>query len=135
MDTEAEAATQALTTIVVHQWQCDHFGHMNVRHYAAIFDDAIFVFWGRCGISGKQAIVPVSAEIKLSFRSEVVAGTIANIRSRVSHVGTKSVKLQMEMVDARTQDLFATCETVEVFFNLDSRESHPIPAEIRARLT
>ncbi|WP_292294653.1 hypothetical protein, partial [Marivita sp.] len=27
---------------VVHPWHHDHFGHMNVRHYATFFDDATY---------------------------------------------------------------------------------------------
>ena len=30
---------------VVHLWQCDHLGHLNVRYYAHFFDDAGFHFW------------------------------------------------------------------------------------------
>ena len=40
---------------VVHQWQCDHLGHMNVRYYAHIFDDAGFHFW--TGIEGAKDIM------------------------------------------------------------------------------
>lgn len=129
-----ESENHELTTVVVHQWQCDHFGHLNVRNYAALFDDAIFVFWGKLDAGTQRGVVPVSAEIKLNFRSEVGAGTIATIRSQVLCVGSKSVKLHMELVDTRTQALYATCETVEVFFDLNTRESAPIPEIIRARL-
>lgn len=31
---------------VVHPWHCDDMGHMNVRHYAAMFDDASFHLLG-----------------------------------------------------------------------------------------
>ncbi len=39
---------QDLTTYVgvAHPWMCDTMGHMNVRHYAAMFDDASFQLLG-----------------------------------------------------------------------------------------
>lgn len=130
-----DSGSQELTQIVVHQWQCDHFGHMNVRHYAAIFDDAVFVFWSEHRSKADDGIVPVTAEIRIGFRSEVLVGTIAKIGSRVDRVGSKSVTLLLEMADARTDQLLATCEVVEVFFNAQSRQSEQIPEPIRKSLT
>ena len=34
---------------VVFPWHCDQFGHMNVRWYAHIFDDAAFHIWPLLG--------------------------------------------------------------------------------------
>ena len=34
---------------VVHPWHHDHFGHMNVRHYAPFFDDAVYHMWTLLG--------------------------------------------------------------------------------------
>ncbi len=130
-----DSGSHELTRIVVHQWQCDHFGHMNVRHYAAIFDDAIFVFWNEHRSTADDRIVPVTAEIRIGFRSEVLAGTIAKVRSRVERLGSKSVTLLLEMADARSDQLLATCEVVEVFFNAQSRQSEQIPEPIRKSLT
>lgn len=128
------ADTQALTSAVVHQWQCDHFGHLNVRHYAAIFDDSIFIFWGRHGLSRDDGIAPVTAEFKISFHAEILVGSVVTVRSRVLRIGSKSVALALEMVDELTRELRATCEIVEVFFSLKDRESRPIPGAMRERL-
>lgn len=130
-----ENGSQELTRIVVHQWQCDHLGHMNVRHYAASFDDAIFIFWSEHRSTADDGVVPVTAEIRIGFRAEVMAGTIAKIRSRVDRVGSKSVTLLLEMVDAGTGQLLATCEVVEVFFNTQSRQSQQIPEAVRRSLS
>jgi acyl-CoA thioester hydrolase len=132
---DVENAGRDLTTAIVHQWQCDHFGHLNVRHYAALFDDAVFILWNRHGRRAQDEIVPVTAELRLGFRSEVVAGTVVTIRSRIDRVGTKSVQVHFDMVDDRTNQVFATCDTVEVFFNRTSRKSEHIPEPVRESLT
>lgn len=129
-----ESKTRELTTFVVHQWQCDHFGHLNVRHYASMFDDSIFVFWGRHRPERDDPIVPVTADMRIGFRAEAVPGTVVKIESTVQKVGTKSVGLGFQMIDLHSCKVLATCDVVEVFFNLESRESQPIPAALRANL-
>ena len=131
---DLEHGAQDLTRAVVHQWQCDHFGHLNVRHYAAIFDDAIFIFWGQYRPLADQEIAPVSAEIKIGFRFEILPGTIVVVRSRVERLGSKSVTLHLTMIEDGTEKLLSTCEVVEVFFNLRTRMSEHIPEAIRDAL-
>jgi len=124
-----------LTTQVFHQWQCDHFGHINTRAYAAAFDDAIFLFWSRLGGREAGQPVPVTAEMKTAFASEAEAGTVFGIRARVMRTGGKSVTLRLEMSDAGQGTPFASCEVIEVFFDLETRASAAIPQAIRSRLT
>lgn len=127
-----------LSSIVVHQWQCDHFGHLNVRHYAAAFDDGVFVLWHRLGAvtpaRGKPCTIPVTAETKTSFVSEAIAGAIARLEGQVLRVGSKSVTLRLEMLEERSGQLLASCEVVEVFFDMQARQSRPIPSALRTRL-
>jgi acyl-CoA thioester hydrolase len=127
-----------LSSMVAHQWQCDHFGHLNVRHYVAAFDDALFIMWKRIGLTvpalGSPGVIPVTAEIKTSFASETVAGTIANVQGRVLRVGTKSVTFRLELREEGSGRLLASCEAVEVFFDMQARVSSLIPDELRASL-
>ena len=133
---DAMTPDTALCTYVVHQWNCDHFGHLNVRHYAAAFDDAIFIFWGVIGNRPAEGgPFPVSAEVKIGFRHEALAGTIATISASVTKVGTKSVGLRFDMVDRGDGRLLALCDVVEVFIDPATRESCAIPAVLREALT
>ena len=36
---------------VVFPWQCDHYGHLNVRYYTHFFDDAGFQIWSLIGLT------------------------------------------------------------------------------------
>lgn len=127
-----------LSSIVAHQWQCDHFGHLNVRHYAAAFDDAIFILWQRLGAvipaPGCAGTMPVTAEARTSFASETLAGTIANVHGSILRVGNKSATFRLDMTEERTKRLLASCEIVEVFFDAQARQSRPIPDDLRQRL-
>lgn len=128
----------SLSSAVVHHWHCDHYGHMNTRHYAALFDDAIFLFWGRLGrdshSTDKARIVPVTAEMKTGFIAEAQAGTIVALNAQVIRVGSKSVSLRFEMTEPGANRLLATCDVVEVFFDTHTRSSQPIPNPIRQQL-
>ncbi|MEI4488747.1 thioesterase family protein [Frigidibacter sp. MR17.14] len=124
-------APLVLGTLVVHPWHCDRFGHMNTRHYAAAFDDAIFVFWSR--LPGDGAIHPVTAAMKTGFLAEAPVGTVAEIHARIGRIGGKSVTLELSLVS--TTGVLATCEVAEVFFDATTRTSAPIPDPVRNALT
>lgn len=124
---------------VVHPWHHDHFGHMNVRHYAPFFDDAVYHMWTRLGapyarMLAEHGVHTVSAEATTNFEKELVAGDLIVIDGMVSRIGTKSTSFHLRMLHADTGMLHATYDLVEVFFDPESRTSAPIPDAIRDRL-
>lgn len=124
---------------VVHPWHHDHFGHMNVRHYAPFFDDASYHLWTRMGLaySGMQAehgVHCVSAQATTRFVKELVGGDLIVIEGAVSRIGTRSVDFHLRMHHADTGALHATYDLVEVFFDPKTRASAPMPPAVRARL-
>lgn len=122
-----------VSAVVAHQWHCDHFGHMNVRHYAAAFDDATFLFWAAMGHRHAEGVpIPVTLETATSFRSEVRAGAALCIGVEVTKVGTKSVGLQFQMRCGI--EVMAACKVVEVFMDPTTRQSCAIPDDLRAAL-
>ena len=124
---------------VVHPWHHDHFGHMNVRHYAPFFDDAVYHMWTMLGLpySGMLAehgVHTVTAEAKTRFLNELTAGDLIAIDGAVSRIGTKSCVFHLRMHHADTGALHATYDVVEVFFDPDTRASAAMPEAIRTRL-
>lgn len=124
---------------VVHPWHHDHFGHMNVRHYAPFFDDAIYHMWTRLGLAYSRMIPEhgvhtVSAKATTQFIKELIAGDLVAIDGVVTRIGTKSANFHLRMIHADTGDLHATYDLVEVFFDPESRESIPMPDSVRERL-
>lgn len=61
-----------VSAFLAHRWQCDHFGHLNARYYAAAFDDAVFVFWDGNGISIPAA--ENATNIALTIKMELPTG-------------------------------------------------------------
>ena len=124
---------------VVHPWHHDHFGHMNVRHYAPFFDDASYHMWTRIGIPysrmlGEFGLHCVAAETRTRFRRELTAGDLIFIDGAVTRIGNRSTAFEMRMHHADTGALHATCDLVEVFFDPATRRSAPMPEAVRACL-
>lgn len=133
------AEYQELLRGVVHPWHHDHFGHMNVRHYAPFFDDAAYHIWTVLGISYKEMLAThgihcVTAQATTNFIKELTAGDLIRIEGAVSRVGGKSATFHMRMLHADTGDLHATYDIVEVFFDPKTRGATVMPDGIRAEL-
>jgi len=120
---------------VVHQWQCDHLGHMNVRTYAHFFDDAGFHFW--TGIPRAKDIMKahnigvVVARTTTDFAKETHAGELVVIKSALTRIGVKSLTYTQRLTNSENGDLLATQDTVEVIFDPKRRKAAEMPAELR----
>ncbi|MCA8880328.1 MAG: acyl-CoA thioesterase [Rhodobacteraceae bacterium] len=125
---------------VVHPWHHDHFGHMNVRHYAPFFDDASYHLWTLIGLPYSRMLEEhgvhcVAARTSTNYIRELVAGDLIAIDGTVSRIGTKSVTFQLRMRHADTGALHATYDLVEVFFDPKTRASTAMPQSVRTRLS
>ena len=124
---------------VIHPWHHDHYGHMNVRHYAPFFDDGIYHFWARMGLpTGQMAqahgLHSVTAQETTRFLRELKAGDLIVLEGRLDRVGSRSVTFTLRMRHAETGTVHATCEVVEVIFDPAARTSAPMPDPVRAQL-
>jgi acyl-CoA thioester hydrolase len=120
---------------VVFPAQCDHLGHMNVRYYAHIFDDASFHAWASIGISFEamhaQNAVTVVAHTATDFIQEVKAGSLVKVESAFVKLGTKSTTYRQRLINAEDGSLHARQTVVEVFFDLKTRKSVAMPDVFR----
>ncbi|WP_238547874.1 acyl-CoA thioesterase [Meridianimarinicoccus roseus] len=124
---------------VIHPWHHDHFGHMNVRHYAPFFDDACYHLWAALGIAyesmmAEHGVHCVTAQASTGFVKELVAGDLIVIDGAVTRVGGKSASFHLRMLHAETGALHATCDVVEVFFDPKTRKAAAMPDAVRAVL-
>ena len=120
---------------VVHPWQCDHVGHMNIMWYVGKFDEASWDFFARlgatpsylresgCGVAGVQQ--------NLSYRREMFPGDVIEITTRLLEVSDRSTRFLHEMRDAVTGETTATCELTAVHLDRTTRKSTPWSPEIR----
>jgi acyl-CoA thioester hydrolase len=123
---------------VVHAWQCDHMGHLNVMHYMGKFDEATWSLFQELGITpsyirelerGMAAV-----EQKIAYKAELLAGDAVEIRSRVLEAREKVIRFVHEMHNRETGAVAATCESVGVHIDRRARKSCPFPEDILAKM-
>ena len=127
-----------LTRGVVMPAHCDVFGHMNVRHYAAFFDDAGWQMFGRIGISlaelRKAGLGSVVATLSIDFHHELTAGQLTLVTGAVTRMGDKSFSYEMRLYESDSMMHCATQKTVEVCFDTAARRSTAFPEEVREKI-
>ena len=124
---------------IVHPWLCDVMGHMNVRHYMAMFDDASYQLLaeatGWCLVAeewkGKGW-----ADIyhKIDYQGELHAGALVEIEGGVTEIGNSSFTAVYFMKNKMTGERAATLTAKVVFFDLEARRSIPLTDQIRQQL-
>lgn len=118
---------------------CDVYGHMNVRHYAAFFDDAGWHMFGKAGISladlHAKGLGSVVATLTIDFHHELTAGQLTLVTGAFTKVGEKSFGYELRLYAADSMTHCATQKTVEVCFDTNARRSTALPADIRSKLS
>jgi acyl-CoA thioester hydrolase len=118
--------------------QCDLYGHMNTRHYAALFDDAGWHMLSRAGVSltelRARGLGTVVATLTIDFHREMKAGNLVLIQGSFTHVGTRSFTYEMKMYETDSMVHSATQKTVEVCFDTEKRASAQFPDDIHKKL-
>ncbi len=113
----------------------DRFGHMNVRYYGHFFDDGAFHIWSRVGVGVKamleMGVHTVTARNTINYLQEVHSGDLVVVHGGFTRVGSKSVTIYQKMFDADSMEPRATYETVEVFFDPQTRKSAVMPDAVR----
>src|ERR1044071_3244952 len=97
---------------VVHQWHCDHMGHMNVMWFVGKFDEATWNLGALMGMTSaymrdaKRGMAAVDQRI--AYRREALVGDINVVRSAVLEVNRRAVRFAHEMFRGAGGDHLAT---------------------------
>ncbi len=112
-------------------WFCDVMGHMNIRHYMAMFDESsyqllfeVFGWTGNPDNNGGQGWADVKHVIE--YQAEVLAGDLLEVRGCITKVGNKSIGIHYEMTNSAKNELAATLDCVCVLLDLESRNAVPL---------
>jgi acyl-CoA thioester hydrolase len=129
------AMAEATYRGTVYPWQCDHVGHMNIMWYVGKFDEANWNFFARLGItpsylrqSGRGM---AGVQQNISYKRELFAGDIVEVRSSLLEIREKSIRFLHEMRNAETGEVVATCEITAVHRDREAHKSMPFPPATR----
>ena len=115
----------------VHSSDCDHIGHMNIASYGAKFDEANWVFFCDIGITptylrgDRYGMAGVQQNI--TYKQELFAGDVIEIRSQVLEIGDKRIRMRHEMRNIETGEVAAACEITAVHLDKQGHKSCDFP--------
>jgi acyl-CoA thioester hydrolase len=116
----------------------DANGHMNIRWYVAIFDDAGDALHDRIGLTREfhrqHASGTMDLEHHISFLSEAMPGDRVAVYARMVAHSAKLAHYLMFMVNERHGTMSALFECVNAFVDLRARKSAPYPVEILRKI-
>ncbi len=116
----------------------DENGHMNMRWYLAIFDDAGDVLHDQVGLTreyhSRHGSGTFDLEHHLYFLSEVNPGDEVAIYMRFVARSAKRLHYLMFMVNQTRGKLAAIFECMNAFANLAMRKTAPFPDEIARKI-
>jgi acyl-CoA thioester hydrolase len=119
----------------VYPWQCDHVGHMNIMWYVGKFDEANWNLFARIGLTPtylrETGRGMAAVQQNISYKRELLAGDIVEVKSVLLEVGVKSIRFCHEMRNAETGEIAATCEITGVYIDRQARKSTPFADTIR----
>jgi acyl-CoA thioester hydrolase len=116
----------------------DANGHMNMRWYVAIFDDAGDALYERLGITpdyhGRHGTGTFDLEHHTHFLNEVNPGEQVTVYVRLVSHSAKRFHYLMFMVNETKDRLAAIFECVNAFADLRSRKTTGFPPEVAVRI-
>jgi acyl-CoA thioester hydrolase len=132
---------QKMTPIITYRgtvfpWHCDHMGHMNIMHYVGKFDEANWNLFAALGVTpsylrrGDRGMAGVQQNI--SYKRELLAGDVVEVRSFVQEMREKVVRFVHEMYNTETGEVASSCEITAVHLDRHLRKACEFSPEIRA---
>lgn len=116
----------------------DVMGHMNIRHYMGLFDDAAWGFFADFGMTEAyyQSTTggAFALEQHICYLAEVHLGETVAIHTRVNGRTAKRIHFIHFMINETTSKLAATLEVIGSHANRETRRTSPFPPEIAAQI-
>lgn len=135
---EAITALESLYTATIPPDYLDENGHMNMRWYLALFDEAGYPLVASFGLTAEyhqqHTTGGFDLEHHLHYLNEVAVGDTVRIYARLVGRSAKRIHYLMFMVNETQGKLAAIFECVNSFADLTVRRTAPYPPEISARI-
>ncbi len=116
----------------------DVLGHMNVREYMGVFDDAAWHFFASFGMNQAYYEQAHSGAFALrqfiNYLAEVHVGETVAVHSRILARSAKRVHFMQFMLNETTGKLAATIEVLGSHADTIARRTSPFPEEIAQKI-
>ena len=113
-------------------------GHMNIRHYMGLFDDAAWGFFASFGMTEAYYHSTTGGAFALEqhirYLAEVHVGETVAIHSRMNGRTAKRIHFIHFMINETTGKLAATLEVIGSHANRETRRTTPFPTDIATQI-
>jgi len=112
----------------------DPQGHVNNAKYLTYFEQARIAYIQHLGLwdgSDFMSIGVILADVHLTFRSPVRFGQKIQVGVCISHLGTKSLRMEYSLVDLLNGQEVAAGSSVQVTYDYNNQSTIPIPENWR----
>ncbi len=108
----------------------DKFGHVNNTIYFQFYDTAKTDYFSTvCEGVDWERVAIVVVHIESDFLAQVKADSHIAARTRVSHIGHKSFRLEQDVIDVDTKEVKCRCSSVMVLYDLHKQQAIPLPEQ------
>ncbi|MGH3430741.1 MAG: acyl-CoA thioesterase [Terriglobales bacterium] len=115
----------------IYPGDCDVMGHLNTRHYTALFDHAQWELLRQLGVDdafGAGATMGwADVETVVRYRREVAVGAHVRVRSRLVRAGRTSLVTEHVLVVDTDDVERASSQTTSVRLDLNARRAAELP--------
>lgn len=113
----------------------DALGHVNNAVYFTYMESARTEYWMRLfGLKTLQEIHFIVAHAECDFKIAAKYGDEVEVTIWTSSVKNSSFVWDYEIRNVVTSEIIAIGKTIQVYYDYNSRESMPVPPDVRAKL-
>lgn len=111
--------------------------HVNNARFITFIEQARIAYIMERGLFSGESFFDLGlivADVHMAYRAPIKITQQVQVGVRVSKLGNKSMLFEYAVEDADTGQVFATAETVMVYFNYHLDRSEPVPDEWRQQI-
>jgi acyl-CoA thioester hydrolase len=116
----------------------DAMGHMNVRWYMALFDEASWRFFAALGMDEEyyreRRLGGFALKHHIQYLAEVREGQTVSVRTRLLDRSAKRIHFMHFLINETAGNLAATLESLGTHADMRRRRSAPVPEDVAAKI-
>jgi acyl-CoA thioester hydrolase len=134
MKHESLAGFPVVVAAPVHWGDQDSFGHVNNTVYLRWCETARVEYLSRIGLmvaSPAEGVAPIVASVACDYRRPVTYPDTIHVGTRVTRVGTSSLRMEHCVVSERLNAVVAEAHSTVVMLDYQQNRSVPVPEDAR----
>jgi len=111
--------------------------HVNNTRYSTYIEDARLAYLKHLGLWKNGSFLDLGvivADIHIAYRNPLFLGQSAQVATRISRLGNKSIAFEFVIQNSETGEICATAETINVAYNFRAEHSISVPKEWRVKI-